>query len=130
MIMLYDTVVMIAVLMLATAALLPFTTADYVAGKDVGFTLFLVIIWFLYLAWCWQHGGMTIGMRAWKVRLIAEPGTELSWSRSLVRFVLSIISALPAFAGFFWSLIESENRTWHDLGSRTRLVRWRAKSSP
>ena len=39
------------------------------ALKDWAYTLYLLVVWFLYLAWCWRKGGMTVGMRAWRVRI-------------------------------------------------------------
>jgi uncharacterized RDD family membrane protein YckC len=41
----------------------------------------------------------------------------------MLRFLVSIASALVAGLGFAWSLFNKQGKTWHDLASRTRLVR-------
>ena len=123
-IMLYDGVVIVALWLLAGAIALPFIAADTMAGKHPVFTLYLVLVWFAYLAWCWQHGGMTLGMRAWRVRLGTDSGTVMDTWRSGGRFAASLVAALPLGAGFLWALTDPDRRTWHDRWSGTRLVRF------
>lgn len=121
--MLYDAVVLVAVLMVATAIAMLAGFRDVTAGKDLLFTLYLVAAWFLYLAWFWHKGGMTLGMRAWRIIVVSDGGGRPGWSQCLVRFLASLAAAAFAGIGFAWSLFEADRRTWHDMASRTRLVR-------
>lgn len=93
------------------------------AMQDPVYTAYLVSVWFLYLAWCWHKGGMTVGMRAWRVRIVDAEGNRPGWGRSVIRFLVSLVSAACAGLGFLWSLFEPRKRTWHDMLSGTRLVR-------
>jgi len=122
-IIIYDAVVVVSLLMLA--ALLAILTGfnEETAMKDPVYTLYLFSMWFLYLTWCWHKGGMTLGMRAWRVRIESESGNLPGWGQCLMRFVASFVSVSVAGLGFAWSLFDRERRTWHDLASRTRLVR-------
>ncbi len=122
--MLYDALVVVALWMLATALALAVGIEDRVATKDPAFTLYLAAIWFAYLAWCWRMGGMTVGMRAWRVRIQDEHGQRPGWGRCTLRFFASLLSALPAGAGFAWALLDDDRRSWHDRISRTRLIRF------
>jgi uncharacterized RDD family membrane protein YckC len=122
-IMIYDAVVILALLMLATAVAMLFGMENYTATEDPVYTSCLVAIWFAYLGWCWHKGGMTLGMRAWRVRIESKSGHLPGWGQCLIRFVASFVSASVAGLGFAWSLFDRERRTWHDLASRTRLVR-------
>ena len=124
-VMLYDALVILALMMLATGLVLWIHPATLTAGKDFWYTLYLLAVWFLYLAWCWQHGGVTLGMRAWRVRLVTDNLQPMSWAQSGLRFVASLISALPLGAGFLWSLCDRDKRAWHDRWSRSRLCRTR-----
>lgn len=121
-VMLYDTVAVIAVLMLATTLAMLVGVRDAVALRDPLFTLYLVAAWYLYLGWCWHRGGMTLGMRAWRVHIETTGGNRPGWGRSLVRFAFSLLSAAAAGAGFMWSLLDPERRCWHDRISATRLL--------
>ncbi len=122
-VMIYDSVVIIAILMAAAAMGLLFGQSQKVALHDPVYTAYLVVFWFLYLAWCWRCGGITLGMRAWKVRLIADGSDQVSWKQCSIRFLMSLVSATALGVGFLWALFNPRKLTWHDSVSRTRLVR-------
>lgn len=122
-IMLYDALAIIALLILATSAAMLAGFENLSAGRDPLFTLYLLAVWFTYLGWCWRHGGMTVGMRAWRVVIINDNGRPPGWGRCLLRFAVSWLSAAAAGLGFLWALFEPGRRTWHDMASATRLLR-------
>ncbi|MGN6521378.1 MAG: RDD family protein [Dokdonella sp.] len=76
-----------------------------------------------YFVLSWVRGGQTIGMRAWRLRVVSADGAPLRWPRALLRFALALVSLLAFGLGFFWCLFERERRGWHDLGSRSAVVR-------
>ena len=121
-IMFYDGVIIVALLMLATAIVMLAGTGNHTAMQDPLYTAYLGLVWFTYLAWCWHKGGMTLGMRAWKVCISDETGHRPGLKSCAVRFLVSIFSAAFAGVGFLWSLIDSDKRTWHDKASNTRLL--------
>lgn len=123
-IMLYDALVVLALLIVATALAMLAGFESATALQDWGYTLYLLLVWFLYLAWCWRKGGMTVGMRAWRVRIRDTEGNLPGWWHCMVRFITSFLSAAVAGAGFIWSLFDSRKRCWHDMLSRTLLVRY------
>ena len=126
-VMLYDALIVLALMMLATGLLLVFYNQRLTAGKDIAYTIYLIVIWLTYLIWCWRNGGMTVGMRSWGVRLVSEDTPRLTWSRCAIRFFVSLASALPLGAGFFWALFDPARRTWHDRASQSHLVRVQRK---
>lgn len=122
--MAYDAVAVAALLMFATGLSMLAGFRETTAMRDPGFTLYLAVVWFLYFGFCWHRGGLTLGMRAWRIRIATEAGELPGWGRCLVRFLAAILSAAAAGIGFLWSLFESRKRTWHDLLSGTRLDRF------
>ena len=121
-VMLYDGLALIALLLLATAVALLAGSGQVTAGKDLLFSLYLLAVWFFYLAGFWRRG-MTVGMRAWKVEITDDGGGAPGWGQFLGRFAVSIFSASCFGLGFCWSAFDARKRTWHDMASRTRLVR-------
>jgi uncharacterized RDD family membrane protein YckC len=119
----YDAIAVIALLMLVTALamLAGFRELDVV--RDPLYGAGLALTWFLYLGWCWRRGGMTMGMRAWRVRIETLEGGTPGWGACLVRFLVSLLSGAALCAGFLWSLGDRERRCWHDIASGTRLLR-------
>ena len=123
-IIVYDCAIVISLLMLATMLAMLAGFGGRTAMKDPVYTVYLLSIWFFYLVWCWHKGGMTVGMRAWHVRIEDENGRRPGWGKSTIRFLAALLSAAAGGIGFAWALVDSQNRTWHDLLSGTRLVRF------
>ena len=121
--MAYDAVAVVALLMFATGLSMAAGFRETTAMRDPVFTLYLAVVWFLYFGFCWHRGGLTLGMRAWRIRIVTESGGLPGWGRCLARFLAAILSAAAAGLGFLWSLFEQRRRTWHDLLSGTRLER-------
>jgi len=127
--MAYDTVAVIALLMVVTAATLFTPLGRQTAFRDPLPTILLFITWFLYLGWCWRKGGLTLGMRAWRVRLVFKGGEVPGWSLCLLRFLVSLVSAAALGMGFIWCLFNNERRSWHDLATASILIRSQADSN-
>lgn len=120
--MCYDALIVIALLMFAGFVALPFTGPETRAGQNVLFTLYLLVVWYLYFAWCWGRHGATLGMRAWRVRLTKENGGTPGQTSCLLRFGMAFISGLALGMGFLWALFNPSRHCWHDLASRTQLI--------
>jgi len=92
------------------------------AGAWLQFALLLAATYGYFLL-SWRRGGQTLGMRAWRLRLLDSAGRPAGIGALNRRFALALLSWLPAGLGYLWSLLDAERRTWHDLGSGTVLVR-------
>ncbi|MBF0255118.1 MAG: RDD family protein [Gammaproteobacteria bacterium] len=84
--------------------------------------LYLLLVIFVYFGWHWSHGGQTLGMRAWRLRLLRADGQPLSWSDALRRFLAAIPALLPLGLGLLWCLFDRDGLAWHDRLSASRLV--------
>jgi uncharacterized RDD family membrane protein YckC len=89
----------------------------------IWFELSLVAIAFGFYAIFWTRGGQTLGMRAWRIRLVAAAGGDVGWGRASVRFFAAWLSALPAGLGYWWALFDRDRCCWHDRLSGTRVIR-------
>lgn len=76
----------------------------------------------------WRRGGRTLGMRPWKLRLVADGTTQPSLSMLAKRYVVGTVSLLLGGAGFWWAWLDRDRLTWHDRISGTRLMRDQATS--
>jgi len=114
----YDSFLLFSVLFLAGGIAYPITQGQV----SLGYQLYLLLVWFLYFAWPWLHGGQTLGMLAWRIKLQATDGPVLTWRHVLIRFITAFFSWGIFGIGFFWALFHKQHRTWHDLTSHTRIV--------
>ena len=119
----YDTLLLIGILFLATALILPLTGGTAIARGNPFYSGYLLFICFSFFGWFWTHGGQTLGMRAWKIRVQQSNGLGISWTQALLRFLAAIISWLVLGFGFLWMLVDREKRTWHDRFSDTVVAR-------
>ncbi len=82
--------------------------------------LFCVMIGFHILFW--MRGGQTLGMRAWRLKVIRDNGQNLRFKDALLRYFAAILSWVIFGLGFIWILVDKKGLAWHDRISKTRLV--------
>lgn len=125
---LYDLLLVAGLLVLASAAVtLPVglifgPEASAQLSKNPLFAIWLATMPLLFFVGFWTWGGQTLGMRAWRMKLLGSDGNKASLNQSVIRFFSAFVSWIPLGLGFWWSLLDSENRTWHDRISNTQLV--------
>jgi uncharacterized RDD family membrane protein YckC len=86
----------------------------------------LLLLWLIpgaYMVISWRRGGATLGMRPWRLRVVAVDGQPATLRTLCLRYAIATISLLALGAGFWWCLFDPERRSWHDLVSGTRFVR-------
>lgn len=69
----------------------------------------------------WMKSGQTLGMQAWRVRLVPMAGTSLTVPRCLLRCAGALISIACLGLGYLWCLVDRHGRCWHDYLSGTEL---------
>ena len=118
----YDGLLLGAVLFAATAVLLPFTGGQAIRPQQPLYNLYLLAVGCVYFVWFWMHGGQTLGMRAWRLRLQCTDCRPLTWLRCWLRVLSAILSWTAFGLGFLWVLFDRQGWSWHDRISRTELV--------
>jgi uncharacterized RDD family membrane protein YckC len=150
----YDLLVLTAILFAATFAWLPFTGGEALTPDSQGWLAYLYrasmfAIAFAYFGLSWTRGGQTLGMRAWRIRLVRADGGAPGWLDALVRFALgaamaimaavglwylrsrgwspsgavAILLLLPPVLNLVWARFDREGRSLQDLASLTRVSR-------
>ena len=117
----YDSLLLVAVLFIATAAVLPFNGGEAFTADQYYYLLYLLFVSFLFFGWFWTHGGQTLGLRAWKIKLTGSDGGGVTWKQALVRFSCALLSWAVCGLGFFWILFDKKKRAWHDLLSNSHI---------
>ncbi|TRZ90576.1 MAG: RDD family protein [Rhodocyclaceae bacterium] len=75
-----------------------------------------------YFLWFWHHGGQTLAMQTWKVRLTTPKGREPTLARLALRYLLAWPSLIYLGAGVLWALFDRDRQFLHDRLAGTRLV--------
>ena len=117
----YDFTLLIAVLFLATFLALPFNHGEAVTERQFVYPVYLLAVTILFYGWFWTHGGQTLGLKTWNIRLRSDNFQPVSWKQALIRFAVAIISWLCFGLGFIWILFDKKHRSWHDIASKSGL---------
>jgi uncharacterized RDD family membrane protein YckC len=89
--------------------------------------ILVLLLTAVYFVLSWTRGGQTIGMRAWRLRVVRTDGSSLGAARALLRFFIALISLVALGAGFWWALIDAQGRTWHDRATDSKMVQVAAR---
>ncbi|MGK0297226.1 MAG: putative RDD family membrane protein YckC [Gammaproteobacteria bacterium] len=117
----YDSLLLFAVLFAATIILIPFAGGRAIESENLLYFIYLTTCSFFFFVWQWTHGGQTLGMRTWKIKLFSMDSEPISWPVASKRFFLAIVSWLFAGAGFIWVIFDPEKCSFHDRYSGSRL---------
>jgi len=122
--MLYDALAVFAVVFVADAlVIIPLGMLFDITevGRHPAFQLYQSSIVVAFFLWFWTHGGQTLGLRAWHLRVVREDGSPLRLPDAVKRLLASLLSWLPLGLGFLWASFDKNKLAWHDRLSRTRL---------
>jgi uncharacterized RDD family membrane protein YckC len=125
--LLYDGLLVGALLMVFTAAVLFLTHGNAVLRETVGawvylYRIGLVAVIAAYFVFNWTHSGQTLGMRAWRLHAVDVTGRRLKLGSASLRFACAVLAWGPAALGVLWLYFDAEGLALHDRLSKTRVI--------
>lgn len=125
--MTYDLLLLFGVVVVAAAVF--YTLFSVVSGSDniagaarLLFQAYLLAVIAGYYVYFWTGGRQTLGMRAWRTRLLRADGENLTAMDALRRLGLAVLTLAPAGVGALWVLFDRDGLAWYDRLSGTRPV--------
>jgi uncharacterized RDD family membrane protein YckC len=118
----YDFLLLAAVLFVATAIVLPLNAGQAFTSRQIAYPLYLLAVSFSYYGWFWTHGGQTLGMKSWHIKVRTFNGEMLTWRQALFRFLGALLSWCCFGLGFAWIIADKNKLGWHDYWSKTALI--------
>ncbi|MDR2636977.1 MAG: RDD family protein [Zoogloeaceae bacterium] len=76
----------------------------------------------LYFTWCWLHGGQTLAMKTWKIRVVDKSGQALRPMQALLRYLAAWPSLFCFGLGLLWRFLDPERQFLHDRIAGSRLI--------
>ncbi len=125
--LLYDSLLLLALFMVATAILLPLTGGEAITpaahpALEFAYRAALLALLVGFYGCFWTRRGQTLGMASWRLRIEREDGALLTWPDTVRRLAAAAVSLAPAGLGLLWILFDPQRRAWHDRWTRTRVV--------
>ena len=116
---LYDCLLLIAIYFVITAAAIYLNNGQ--AIQHWSYKLFLVVVAFVFFDWFWRHGGQTLGMRAWRIRLEGINQESITFKQSLHRYFAGLFAFGITLIFMFGN---SSQQALHDKLSKTKIVKY------
>ena len=85
--------------------------------------LALIAVAGFYFVYCWSHGGQTLPMKTWRLRLVARDGSDLGWKLAIRRYIVALPAVILCGIGFAWALVDPNREFLHDRIAGTRIVK-------
>ena len=124
--MFYDLLLLVALMMVVTAALLPLTggeaiTSDRYGAYEYAYRVMLLAIVILFFGGFWTRRGQTLGMAAWRMKIERADGSLLTWSDVIKRLGAATVSLALGGFGYVWIWFDKEELAWPDRWTNTRV---------
>ena len=119
----YEALLLLAILWLAGLLFSLIELELNLPHARFAYQLYLVLTAGTYFVWQWVHGGQTLPMKTWRLRLVARDGGPLTWRQALLRYTVAFAGLAALGLGFVWALFDRERLFLHDRLARTRIVR-------
>jgi len=75
-----------------------------------------------YFVWYWRHGGQTLAMQTWRLKIVSVDGNPPELKQLLLRYVLSWPSLLCYGVGLLWAIFDRDRQFLHERLSGTRII--------
>lgn len=120
--MVYDLFLVTAILFAISAIAVAFNGGDSVSNPV--YYLVLMLVPFCFFLWFWLHGGQTLGMSAWQLRLTDSNLQPVTAAQCLLRLLFAVITLMPLGLGLIWILIDRDKRSLYGRLSGTKISRY------
>lgn len=123
---LYDWLIVIGLLMIGGFFVVPLysmiTGNESFEAGSLFFRLYVLSIIGLYFGYFWTRSGQTVGMKAWRIKLIGVENPKIGAKQVLIRLLVAIPAYGLSLIGILWRFLDRQGRTWVDLTSNSQLV--------
>ena len=120
--LIYDSFVVFSFLILMTTLALLCNQGRSLLPYKSYFLMYLLLTTGFFLTWFWRQGGQTLGMLAWKIKVLNKSNQPLTGKQAILRYCLSLFSVCGGGLGLLWCLIDKEGQSLHDRLSGTKVV--------
>lgn len=119
---LYDLLMLAALVLVATFPFLAIFGDSTTGWRRHALQAWVLVVAGAYFAWFWTHGGQTLPMKTWRLRVVRADGAPVSLPRALHRYLLALLGLAALGLGFLWALVDRERQFLHDRLAGTALV--------
>ena len=118
---LYDLLLVVALVLIATFPFLAIFGDSTHGWRRSVLQAWVLLVAASYFVGFWSHGGQTLPMKTWRIRLTRVDGAKVGVMQGINRFAFAVLGLLAAGLGFFWALWDRDRQFLHDRIAGTVL---------
>jgi len=118
----YEALILTAVLFAGALPFIILVPPSLLVAVKPFFQVYLLVLCGGYFIWQWLHGGQTLPMKTWRLKVVTNNGEPLTWRHCIHRFIFAFIGLVSCGGGFLWAFFDGERRFLHDRLAGTRIV--------
>ena len=121
--MLYECFLIVAVLIVAATPPVMLNGGPILGGnwlnelKRLLFLIYLVSLIYGFFGWFWIQRGQTLGMLAWKIKIVDRQNRKLTIFQVLIRLTTSVFGLAN-----LWCWFDKDGLGWHERLSATQTL--------
>ncbi len=121
--LIYDSLLLLAILFIASFPPVLINGGPMRDGtplaevKNALYFLYLLALIFLFYGWFWTRHGQTLGMAAWRIRVVSCHGSLPDWKQVLIRLSTAVLGLAN-----LWVWFDANHLGWHEYLSRTKTI--------
>lgn len=121
--LLYDFLLLFAVIFMASLVFVPlFSSIDPLYFKPF-YQFYLLTIMGVYFIWFWTHGGQTLAMQTWKLRIVDSKDQSITKKQAITRYLLALVLYPFFFITLIWMFFDRDRQFLHDRIAGTKVIK-------
>lgn len=118
----YDALILIAIWMLVTwFYIICFGEVLSVYQRSL-LQIFLWLSAGVYFIFSWYKGGQTLALKAWKMKVVSQANTGLSFKVCFLRYVLASVMMMLFGLTLLWAFVDKDRLFLHDRLLKTKCI--------
>jgi len=121
----YDGLVILGLLMIVgflAVGIHYWVTGAETIENSLAYQIFLLLVIISYFLYFWRASGQTVGMKAWRIKLVNLEPNPIKPSQMALRLLMAIPAYSCLFLGVLWQYWGKSGLNWHDIASKTKLI--------
>jgi len=121
-VIIYDLFLLFGLLLFITVIISFLNNGNPPSADNIIYKLFLLTSIIFFYHYSWRKSGQTLGMKAWKVKLVTLNNKPITLGQSILRMTLGLANIVTIGLGYFWKYTNKSKLTLMDVLSKTKLI--------
>jgi len=121
-VIIYDLFLLFGLLLFITVIISFINNGNPPESNNISYKLFLLASIIFFYHYSWRKSGQTLGMKAWKVKLVTLDNKPITLGQSILRMTLGLANVVTIGLGYFWKYTNRSKLTLMDVLSKTKLI--------